>query len=92
MNIPSFAIDNDQHQGQILVLVNENSDQVNTLESPKHNQEIVLEEQSQQPYEKMSLRRSTRERKNAIPIEFTIFLQEHGDDIELIEEDLINFH
>ena len=35
--------------------------------------------------------RFIRERKNAIPNDYVIFLQEHEDDIILIEEDPINF-
>ena len=39
----------------------------------------------------MSLRRSDRERRSAIPDDYIIFLQEHEDDIGLTEDDLINF-
>ena len=35
----------------------------------------------------MSLRRSDRERRSAIPNDYIIFLQEHEDDICLTEDD-----
>ncbi|RDX93178.1 hypothetical protein CR513_24598, partial [Mucuna pruriens] len=47
-------------------------------------------EQPQQPQE-VSLRRSIRERRHAIPDDYIIFLQEHEDDIDLTEDDPINF-
>ena len=40
----------------------------------------------------MSLRRSTKERRNAIPVNYIIFLQEYEVDIEVVKDDLINFH
>lgn len=39
----------------------------------------------------MPLRRSTRERKSAIPDDYIIFLQEHEGDVGIEEEDPINF-
>ena len=48
--------------------------------------------QTQQPSEDMTLRKSTRERRNAIPNDFVVFLQEHEIDIGVVEDDLINFH
>nr|KYP56400.1 Retrovirus-related Pol polyprotein from transposon TNT 1-94 [Cajanus cajan] len=47
-------------------------------------------EQAQQPQE-VPLRRSTRERRSVIPDYYIVFLQEHEDDIGLIEDDPINF-
>ncbi|RDX79943.1 hypothetical protein CR513_39572, partial [Mucuna pruriens] len=44
-------------------------------------------EQSQQ----VSLRRSIREKRHAIPDDYIVFLQEHEDDIGLTEDDPINF-
>jgi len=38
---------------------------------------IVPKEQTQQSQEKMPLRRSTRERRNAIPNDYIVFLEEH---------------
>ncbi|RDX67398.1 hypothetical protein CR513_53731, partial [Mucuna pruriens] len=55
--------------------------------------ELLLQtriEQPQQPQE-VPLRRSIRERRHAIPDEYLVFLQEHKDDIGLIEDDPINF-
>jgi len=37
------------------------------------------------------LRRSTKERRSAISDEYLVYLQEHEDDISLIEDDPINF-
>jgi len=39
----------------------------------------------------VSLRRSDKERRSAIPDDYIIFLQEHEDVIGLIEDDPINF-
>ncbi|KAK7341990.1 hypothetical protein VNO80_24931 [Phaseolus coccineus] len=47
-------------------------------------------DQTQQPQE-LSLRRSIRERRSAIPDDNIVFLQEHEDAIGLTEEDSINF-
>ncbi|CAL1412906.1 unnamed protein product [Linum trigynum] len=46
-------------------------------------------EQNQHPQE-VPLRRSTRERRSVIPDDYVIFLQEHEDDIGLMEDDPIN--
>ncbi|XXG55025.1 hypothetical protein AAC387_Pa03g2762 [Persea americana] len=53
---------------------------------------IVPEEQTQQPQELVPLRRSTRERRNAIPDDFFVFLQEHEEETGMVENDPINFH
>ena len=53
---------------------------------------IVPEEQTQQLQEQMSLRRSTRERRNAIPDDCIVFLQEYEDTDGLMEGDPINFY
>lgn len=59
------------------------------------NQE-PLEEQIQQPQEQVQeqvlLRRSTRERRNAISDDYIVFLQEHEENISMMEDDPINFH
>ncbi|RDX71714.1 hypothetical protein CR513_48894, partial [Mucuna pruriens] len=47
-------------------------------------------EQPQQP-QQVSLRRSTREKRHAIPDDYIVFLQEHEDGIGLTEDDPINF-
>ena len=48
-------------------------------------------EQTQQPQE-VPLRRSTRERRSAIPDDYIFFLQEHEDGVGLMEDDLTNFY
>ena len=40
----------------------------------------------------MPIRKSIRERRNAIPDDYTVFLQEHEDTDGLVEGDPINFH
>ena len=40
----------------------------------------------------MQLRRSTRERRNVIPDDYIVFLQEHEDETGVMEDDPINFH
>ena len=40
----------------------------------------------------MSLRRSTREMRSAVPDDYIIFIQEHEIDIGVVEDDVINFH
>ncbi|RDX94460.1 hypothetical protein CR513_23156, partial [Mucuna pruriens] len=47
-------------------------------------------EQPQQP-QQVSLRRSIRERRHAIPDDYIVFLQEHEDGIGQTEDDPINF-
>ena len=51
----------------------------------------VPEEQTQQPQEPVPLRRSTRERRNAIPDDYIVFLQEHEESSGMLEDDPINF-
>ena len=41
--------------------------------------------------EPMPLRRSTRERKNAIPDDYIVFLQEYEKNDGMMEDDPINF-
>jgi len=40
----------------------------------------------------MPLRRSTRERRNVIPDDYIVFLEEYEDTDGLVEGDSINFH
>ena len=40
----------------------------------------------------MPLRKSTRERRNAISNDYVVFLQEHENEISMMEDDPINFH
>nr|KYP51274.1 hypothetical protein KK1_026958 [Cajanus cajan] len=55
-------------------------------------QEIVPEEKTLPPQEPMPLRKSTREKRSAIPNDYILFLQENEVGIGLMEDDLINFH
>ena len=84
VSIPTITFDNDQ------VSSPEHQDNVEQL--PTQDEVIVPEEQTQQPQEQMPLRRSVRERRSAIPDDYIIFLQEHEDDIGVMEDDPINFH
>ena len=56
------------------------------------NKDIVQEEQTQQPQDQMSLRRYTREMRKAISDDYVVCLQEHEDEISMMEDDPINFH
>ncbi|RVW94715.1 Retrovirus-related Pol polyprotein from transposon TNT 1-94 [Vitis vinifera] len=55
------------------------------------NEDIAPEEQTQQPQENMPLRRSTRERRNAISDDYIVYLQEREVESGMIEDDPINF-
>ncbi|RVW52379.1 Retrovirus-related Pol polyprotein from transposon TNT 1-94 [Vitis vinifera] len=46
------------------------------------NEDITPEEQTQQPQENMPLRRSTRERRNAISDDYIVYLQEREVEVE----------
>ena len=92
VEIPPIAIDNDQDQASIPDIVQEATpDEDNVIEPPAHVQQLVPEEQTQQPQEPVPLRRSTRERRSAIPDDYIVFLQEHEVDIGVMEDDPINF-
>ncbi|KAL6506088.1 hypothetical protein OROHE_022617 [Orobanche hederae] len=52
----------------------------------------IFEEQIQQPQNQVPIRRSTRERRNAISDDYFVFLHEHEDDNGMMEDDPINFH
>lgn len=54
-------------------------------------QQIVPKEQTLLPQEPMPLRRSTREKRSAIPEDYIVFLHEHEDDIGVMEDDPISF-
>ncbi|KAL0287277.1 UNVERIFIED_CONTAM: Copia protein [Sesamum angustifolium] len=64
-------------------------DQDNVIEPPI--QETVTEEQTPTPQEPLPFRRSTRERRSALPDDYIVFLQEHEVDIGT-KDDPINFH
>ncbi|RVW93907.1 Retrovirus-related Pol polyprotein from transposon TNT 1-94 [Vitis vinifera] len=55
------------------------------------NENIAPEEQTQQPQENMPLRRSTRERRNAISDDYIVYLQERDVESGMMEDDPINF-
>ena len=89
------------YSDQVLILITVQDttpvieDNVQTIDIvPKQDNNKVLPqkplEQPQQPQE-VSLRRSVRERISAISNDYIIFLQEHKDDVGLIEDDPINF-
>ena len=40
----------------------------------------------------MPIRRSTRKRRSALPDDYIVFLLEHEIDIEVMNDDPINFH
>ncbi|KAK4404157.1 Retrovirus-related Pol polyprotein from transposon TNT 1-94 [Sesamum angolense] len=65
-------------------------DQDNVIEPPI--QETVTEKQTPRPQEPLPLRRSTRERRSALPDDYIVFLQEHEIDIGMMKDDPINFH
>ena len=67
------------------------------IESPTQDNLVVHEEQTQDPQEPMlhepvPLRRSTRERRSAIPDDYVVFLQEHEENNGMMEDDPINIH
>ena len=58
---------------------------------------VVHEEQTQDPQEPMlhepvPLRRSTRERRSAIPDDYVVFVQEHEENNGMMKDDPIYFH
>src|ERR1044072_3169604 len=64
--------------------------------SPTQNDLVIHEGQTQNTQEKVlqepiPLRRSTRERRNAVPDDYIIFLQEHEENNGMTEADPINF-
>ncbi|KAH9793735.1 hypothetical protein KPL71_004641 [Citrus sinensis] len=54
----------------------------NVVQPQNQHEMIVPKEQTQQPQELVQLRRSIRERRNAIPDDYIVFLQEHEDETE----------
>ena len=58
---------------------------------------VIHEEQTQDPQEQVlqepiPLRRSTRERRNAILDDYIVFVQEHEKNNGMMEDNPINFH
>ena len=77
-------------QGFILDFIQYTTDQDNIREFLI--QEVAPEEQTLPPQNPIPLKRSTRERRSALPNDYIIFPQEHEVDIGMIEDDLINFY
>ena len=92
ISIPTIAFDNDQASIPDIDQVASAGHQDNIEQLPTQDEGIIPEEQTQQPQEQMPLRRSTRERRNTIPDDYIVFLQEHEDGIGVMEDDPINFH
>ena len=85
MQVPIPVIDQETNPEQDNVdLISIQKEQI-----PIQNDDIVHEEQ---PQEQMPLRRSTRERRKAISDDYVVFLQDHEDEINMMEDDPINFH
>ena len=84
VDIPIAIIDNDQ--APIPSIVHEADPNQNNIQEPP-----VLEEQTLLHPEPTPLRRSTRERRSAVPDDYIVFLQEHEFDIGVVEDDPINF-
>ena len=84
IDIPTGVISIGQDSISYLVQDTMNQDKV---EEPPI-QEIIPEEQPRAPLESMSLRRSPREKRNAISDDYIVFLQEHEKDIGVMEDDL----
>ncbi|GMI86492.1 hypothetical protein HRI_002318500 [Hibiscus trionum] len=93
-SIPTITFDNIQVPIPVInqeVNLEPQQDNVEQL-PPIQDEVIVPEEQIQQPQQQVPLRRSTRERRNAIPDDYIVFLQENEDDNGMMEDDPINFH
>ena len=84
VDIPTAVIDIDQ--APIPDIVQEADPNQNNIQEP-----LVPEEQTLPPPEPTPLRRSTRERRSALPNDYIVFLQEHEFDIGAVEDDPINF-
>ncbi|KAA8531017.1 hypothetical protein F0562_005693 [Nyssa sinensis] len=74
VDIPTTVIDIDQ--APILDIVQETDPNQNNIQEPP-----ILEEQTLPLPEPTPLRRSTRERRSAVPDDYIVFLQEHEFDI-----------
>ncbi|KAK0579195.1 hypothetical protein LWI29_022610 [Acer saccharum] len=93
ISIPTIAFDNVQFSIPVIDQKVNPDPQLDNVDQPLIQDEVIVsEEQTQQPQEPVTLRRSTRERRNAISDDFFIFLQEHEEDIGMVEDDPINFH
>ncbi|KAL1569026.1 hypothetical protein AAHA92_00559 [Salvia divinorum] len=61
--------------------------QVDDLIEDQHHVDEIIQVQPQQPQEPMPIRRSTRERRNAISDDYVVFLTENEDNIGLKNND-----
>ena len=86
IDIPTSVIE--FGQDSILDLVQDTIEQDN-IGDPV--QEAVPQEQTLLPQEPMPLRRSTRQRKSAVPNDYIVFVQENEVDIGMVEDNPINF-
>ncbi|RDX74296.1 hypothetical protein CR513_45977, partial [Mucuna pruriens] len=86
--------------GQVLVLITVQEttpvigDNVQTIIPnivPEQDYDEALPQTPIEQPQQVSLRRSIRERRHAIPDDYIVFLQEHKDGIGLTEDDPINF-
>ena len=84
VDIPTAVIDIDQ--APIPNIVQEADPNQNNIQEP-----LVPKEQTLPPPEPTPLRRSTRERRSALPDDYIVFLQEHEFEIGAVEDDPINF-
>ena len=84
VDIPTAVIGIDQ--APIPDIVQEADPNQNNIQGPP-----VPEEQTLPPPKPTPLRRSTRERRSALPDDYIVFLQEHEFDIGAVEDDPINF-
>ncbi|KAJ9561477.1 hypothetical protein OSB04_006637 [Centaurea solstitialis] len=90
-SIPTSAIDNDQVL--IPIVVQDATPVQNTNEGVplvKDNNEVPPTVEQTQQTQEVPLRRSTRERRSAIPDDYIVFLQEHETQIGIREDDPIN--
>ncbi|KAA8521509.1 hypothetical protein F0562_012181 [Nyssa sinensis] len=81
VDIPTTVIDIDQ--APIPDIVQEADPNQNNIQEPP-----VPEEQTLPPLEPTPLRRSTRERRSAVPDDYIVFLQEHKFDIDPLTKGL----
>lgn len=88
--IPTITIDNSQISIPFIDQVVNPELHDNIEQLPIQDEVIIPEVQTQQPQELVPLRRSMRERRNVISNDYIVFLQEHEDDIGLMEDDPIN--
>ena len=84
VDIPTAVID--IVQAHILDIVQEADPNQNNIQEPP-----VPEEQTLPSPEPTPLRRSTKERRSAVPDDYIVFLQEHEFYIGAVEDDSINF-